>query len=214
MGNDIVIGPPIEPELPADLAFELALLLAGNLGGIDERRLFEDLFLGVVVDEHPTILPRAKLLMKELPSGNHVVMVRLKRGSRRGPDGAVYVVVFGPHGLIDGPGERLNRLLELHREEMGSLVDEAELIIVETIVNLKDMAKCLKNIIEDYKRTSPALVTNIKKIRTSGNRELIQNLVDSYNKIFQFLRLISKFVSINVSREEFENQQRQFVFSR
>jgi hypothetical protein len=120
--------------------------------------------------------------------------------------------------------EKIKRnLARLQRDNNSRLIVErliqnidkqAELIIFESIVNLKDMAKCLKNIIEDYKRVSPALVSNIKKIRTSGNKELIQNLVDSYNKIFQFLRLISKFVSINVSREEFENQQRQFVFSR
>jgi hypothetical protein len=123
---------------------------------------------------------------------------------------------------VDGASaEKINRHLARMQKDKNSRIivertiqaidTQAELIIAEAIVNLKDMARCLKNIIEDYKRDKPSYVANIKKIRPSANRDLMQNLVDCYKNIFQFMRLLGKFVSIKVTREEFEKKRRQFV---
>jgi hypothetical protein len=84
---------------------------------------------------------------------------------------------------------------------------QAELIINETLVNLKEMALCLKNVIEDYKREKPAYVANIRKIRSSGNREFMGELVGAYKLIYQFLRLLGKYVPITITRQQLESQK-------
>ncbi|MFW6180128.1 MAG: DUF5312 family protein [Spirochaetota bacterium] len=84
---------------------------------------------------------------------------------------------------------------------------KAELIINETLVNLKEMALCLKHVIEDYKREKPAYVANIRKIRSGGNREFMSELVGSYKLIYQFLRLLAKYVPITITRQQLESQK-------
>ena len=90
----------------------------------------------------------------------------------------------------------------------------AELIITETVVTLKEMALCLKSVIEDYRREKPLFVANIHKVRHGGNRELIGELVSSYKLNYQFLRLLAKYVPINTTREQLEKQKLEFAAAR
>jgi len=88
---------------------------------------------------------------------------------------------------------------------------KAEFIVTEAIVNLKDMASCLKNILDDCRVKSPALVSNIGKIRTVNNKEFIKELVNAYKIIYQFLKLLSNYISISVTRDEYEKQKREIA---
>jgi len=83
----------------------------------------------------------------------------------------------------------------------------AEVIINEAIVELKDMALSIKTILGDYRAKNPEYLTNIKKIRQRENREFINSLVNSYKIIFNFLKLLGNYVSLRITREEYERQR-------
>jgi hypothetical protein len=83
----------------------------------------------------------------------------------------------------------------------------AELIVTQCVVDLKDMALCIKSILEDTKNPRPSYVSNLKKIRSGGNREFISELVSSYQLMYSFLRLLSKYVSIKTTRDELEKKK-------
>ncbi len=84
---------------------------------------------------------------------------------------------------------------------------KAKVIIDEKVVNIKEMAYCLKNIMEDYKLKTPKIISNIKKIRTGSNKQFIEELVKTYKDIYLFLKLISNYVSISVTRAEIETEK-------
>jgi Family of unknown function (DUF5312) len=78
----------------------------------------------------------------------------------------------------------------------------AKRIIDEKVVNVREMAYCIKAVLEDYKQKNPAVVANIKKIRMNYNKQFIQELVSAYKDIYLFLKLLSNYVSIKVTRAE------------
>ncbi|MCK5568265.1 MAG: hypothetical protein KAJ15_01020, partial [Spirochaetes bacterium] len=84
---------------------------------------------------------------------------------------------------------------------------KAKVIIDEKVVNIKEMAYCLKNILEDYKLKTPKIISNIKKIRAGSNKQFIEELVKTYKDIYLFLKLISNYVSISVTRAEIETEK-------
>jgi hypothetical protein len=79
---------------------------------------------------------------------------------------------------------------------------KAKRIIDEKVVNVREMAYCIKAVLEDYKQKNPAVVANIKKIRMNYNKQFIQELVSAYKDIYLFLKLLSNYVSIKVTRAE------------
>ncbi len=119
---------------------------------------------------------------------------------------------------IDGDrGRAINRLLGTVKKEKGAkgtlkkIIQDtnikAKLIIDEQIVNLKDMANSIRIILEDYKKKSHIITSNIKKIRGSNNRQFIEELVQAYKDIYLFLKLLSIYTSIKISRAEFEKNK-------
>jgi hypothetical protein len=84
---------------------------------------------------------------------------------------------------------------------------KAQVIINETIVELKDMALAIKTILGDYNAKSPEYVANLKKIRQRENKQFINSLADSYKLIFKFLKLLGNYVSLRITREEYERQK-------
>ncbi|UCB44948.1 MAG: hypothetical protein JSV25_12120 [Spirochaetota bacterium] len=114
-------------------------------------------------------------------------------------------------------GRRIKRLLDNiekekgAREMLGSIINEtnkrAKLIIDEQIVSFREMAYCLRNILEDYKKKTPVIIANLKKIRAGSNRQFVEELLQSYKDIYLFLKLLSHYVSINVSREEVKEKK-------
>jgi hypothetical protein len=83
---------------------------------------------------------------------------------------------------------------------------KAKRIIDEKVVNVREMAYCIKGVLEDYKQKNPAVVANIKKIRMNYNKQFIQELVSAYKDIYLLLKLLSNYVSIKVTRAEAERQ--------
>jgi hypothetical protein len=69
------------------------------------------------------------------------------------------------------------------------------------------MAYILKKILEEYKANTQNIVYNIKKIRTHKNKEFIQDLVGCYKYIYLYLKLISSYVSLQISKEEIEREK-------
>jgi hypothetical protein len=84
----------------------------------------------------------------------------------------------------------------------------ARYLINDGLLNFKEMAYCIKNVLEDYKRKTPSVVSNIKKIRLNHNRQFIDDLVKSYKDIYLFLKLLSNYVSIKVSRPGADKQKK------
>jgi len=87
----------------------------------------------------------------------------------------------------------------------------ARLIVDETIVNLKDMAYCIKKVVEDYREKNPKVVPNIRKIRTINNKQFIEELVKAYKDIFIFLKLLNQYVPITLSRAELDRQKKLII---
>ncbi len=84
---------------------------------------------------------------------------------------------------------------------------KAKIIIEEGVINLKQMAICLKSTLEDYKRQTAVIVTNIKKIRSNSNKQFIEELLSAYKDMYLFLKLLSNYVSLSISRSELEKQK-------
>jgi len=84
---------------------------------------------------------------------------------------------------------------------------KAKLLIDEEVLNLKQCALCLKNILEDYKKKNPAIVSNIRKIRMNFNKQFIEELLGAYKDMYLFLKLISNYISLKVSKSEIEKQR-------
>jgi hypothetical protein len=116
---------------------------------------------------------------------------------------------------LDIEGDRggtIKRLLDSIEKEKGSrgilgkviyeTNERAKLIIDERIVDLREMAYSLRNILEDYKKKTPSIITNIKKIRAGSNREFIEELLQAYKDIYLLLKLLTNYVSIKVSKDE------------
>jgi len=87
---------------------------------------------------------------------------------------------------------------------------KAKVLVDEEVVNLKQMAMCLKHILEDYKKKNPGIVSNIRKIRMNFNKQFIEELLAAYKDIYLFLKLLSNYVSIRISKSEVE-KQKQFI---
>ena len=83
---------------------------------------------------------------------------------------------------------------------------KAKKIIEEKVVNIREMAYCIKGVLEDYRQRNPSVVTNIKKIRMNYNKQFIQELVSAYKDIYLLLKLLGNYVSIRVTKVEVERQ--------
>jgi hypothetical protein len=116
---------------------------------------------------------------------------------------------------VDGDrGRLMQRLLENVGNEPGAkralvrnieeINKRAKQIIVGQIVNLKEMALGLKAIVEDYKKKSPAIIANLKKIRVRNNRQFIEEIIGAYKNIFWILKLLSNYLPLKVSIGEAE----------
>ncbi len=123
---------------------------------------------------------------------------------------------------LDGNyGKSINRhLTTINRDKNSrSLLEKAirdinkrvEIIINETIVELKDMALSIKTILGDCRAKNPEYVSNIKKIHQRENREFINSLVNSYILIYKFLKLLGQYVSLRITREEYERKKMEVV---
>jgi hypothetical protein len=119
---------------------------------------------------------------------------------------------------LDIEGDRggtIKRLLDSiekgSRGILGKIIHEtnerAKLIIDERIVDLREMAYCLRNILEDYKKKKPSITTNLKKIRARSNREFIEELLHAYKDIYLLLKLLANYVSIKVSKDEVKEKK-------
>jgi len=84
---------------------------------------------------------------------------------------------------------------------------KAKLLIDEELLNLKQLALCLKNILEDYKKKNPVIVSNIRKIRMNFNKQFIEELLGAYKDIYLFLKLLSNFVTLKISKSEIEKKK-------
>ena len=114
-------------------------------------------------------------------------------------------------------GKTIKRLLFTVKKDKGArkvlektiygINTKAKVIIDEELVNMKQMAVCLKNILEDYKEKNPVTVSNIKKIRSNYNKQFIEELLSAYKDIYLFLKLLSNYVSITISRSEIEKRK-------
>lgn len=91
--------------------------------------------------------------------------------------------------------ESSRKVLEKTIHDINS---RAKLIIDEGILNMKQLAYGIKNTLEDYKKKTPAIITNIRKIRASNNRQFIEEILNSYREIYLFLKLISNYVALKV----------------
>ncbi len=119
---------------------------------------------------------------------------------------------------VDGEsGTKIHRFIKTVKKDKSSrnLLDKtirnlnkrAKVLVYEEIVNAKEMAYILKKILEEYKANTQNIVYNIKKIRTHKNKEFIQDLVSSYKYIYLYLKLISSYVSLQISKEEIEREK-------
>jgi len=119
---------------------------------------------------------------------------------------------------VDGIyGKSINRHLAIINRDKNSrnilekairdINNKAEIIISETIVELKDMALSIKTMLGDCRAKNPEYVSNIKKIRQRENREFINSLVNSYKLIYKFLQLLGNYISLRITREEYERKK-------
>ncbi len=90
---------------------------------------------------------------------------------------------------------------------INTINTKAKILIDEEVMNVKQMAICLKNVLEDYKKKTPAIVSNIKKLRMNNNAQFIEELLTAYKDIYLFLKLLGNFVALNVSKSEIEKQK-------
>ncbi|KKK49191.1 hypothetical protein LCGC14_3137550, partial [marine sediment metagenome] len=114
-------------------------------------------------------------------------------------------------------GKVITRLLQSIKREKSAkkILDKtikninlkAKIIIDEQVLNIKKMAQCLKNVLEDYKLKTPKIVSNIKKIRAGSNKQFIEELVKTYKDIFLLLKLMNNYVSINITMAEIEKKK-------
>jgi hypothetical protein len=119
---------------------------------------------------------------------------------------------------VDGEnGNKIHRFIKTVNKDKSSrnLLDKtirnlnkrATVLVHEEIVHAKEMAYILKKILEEYKANTQNIVYNIKKIRTHKNKEFIQDLVSCYKYIYLYLKLISSYVSLQISKEEIEREK-------
>lgn len=114
-------------------------------------------------------------------------------------------------------GKVITRLLQSIKREksskkiLGKTINninlKARIIINEHVLNIKYMAQCLKNVLEDYKLSTPKIVSNIKKIHAGSNKQFIEELVKAYKDIFLLLKLMNNYISINITMAEIEQQK-------
>ncbi len=109
-----------------------------------------------------------------------------------------------------GEGKASHTTLEKHlkRDNVNSaaanrVVESINKMItdfIETEVDsIYQLAILVGEALNDYKNPSPARISNIKSLGGKGNREIIQGLLEGYNKTSQFVKIMKNFVVVKGS---------------
>lgn len=83
----------------------------------------------------------------------------------------------------------LNKLVDSMNDRARELVDlEANLYY--------ELANCLYEIVGDYKKSTPEIISNIRTLGAGKNRELITCIADGYNDMVKFVKIMKNFTVI------------------
>jgi hypothetical protein len=79
------------------------------------------------------------------------------------------------------------------RRKLMEVNDDAQEYIVETAKNLIGIAKCLKDVHDDYDDHPHQIIVNWGEIDTSCGNRIKSMMVDVYNKIYKFIQIVQHF---------------------
>jgi hypothetical protein len=95
-------------------------------------------------------------------------------------------------------------------ERVASALDQrAKEIIEQEVTSFRELAEFVHDVIVDFKRPTPDLVINIKTMANGKEKNFIPTLVNTYNAIARFLRIMKSFMIIvpgAATKEELENE--------
>ncbi|GAB1482511.1 hypothetical protein MASR2M78_13270 [Treponema sp.] len=75
-----------------------------------------------------------------------------------------------------------------------SLDGRAEELVVRDVGSLRELAEAVFDVLSDFKKATPELITNIKTLASSKEKALIPSLVSGYNASVRFLKLMKAFM--------------------
>ncbi|HCM26593.1 MAG: hypothetical protein A2Z99_15205 [Treponema sp. GWB1_62_6] len=78
----------------------------------------------------------------------------------------------------------------------SALDDRAKEIVDQDARSLRDLAEAIFDIIGDFKKPTPEIVTNIRTLAASKDKALMPTLVNGYNAIARFLKLMKAFMIV------------------
>ena len=106
-----------------------------------------------------------------------------------------------------GDGKASHSTLEKHLKRDNVNVAAANRVVeainrmviefIETEVEaLFLLARYIGEALNDYKNPNPEHITNIKSLGGKNNREIVQGMLEGYNKTSQFIRIMKNFVVV------------------
>ncbi len=89
--------------------------------------------------------------------------------------------------------ERDKEQVQLLRNHLKTINEEAQELINTAAQNLIAVGKSLKGLLDDYGRSPRELLTNWKEIESVSEEPIAENLVEVYKKIYAFIQLMQYF---------------------
>ncbi len=160
-------------------SFEVSVLAGGYLDQVKQIVLngfFQDKDYATKFAN--TMYPLEKLKVrleafdKALESDGKITLTALEKYLEKPQGSAV------PQQIIDKINRTASELLEAEVNHIASLTLR------------------ISEILQDYKNPQPLYVTNIKGLGGKNNRDIIQGLINGYNRSLQFLKIMKNFVVI------------------
>ncbi len=83
-----------------------------------------------------------------------------------------------------------------------TLDDRAKELVSNDVKALRILAESIFDVMSDFRKPTPELVSNIKTLAVSKDKSLIPNLVNGYNGTAKFLKIMQAYLVVSALREE------------
>jgi hypothetical protein len=91
----------------------------------------------------------------------------------------------------------------------AALDARAKELVEQDVRSLRELAEAIYDVIADFRKPTPELVTNIKTLAAAKDKSLIPTLANGYNATARFLKLMKAFLIVAPMRVDPETLQAQ-----
>jgi hypothetical protein len=91
----------------------------------------------------------------------------------------------------------------------SALDARAKELVEQDVKSLRELAESIFDVITDFRKPTPELITNIKTLAAAKDKSLIPTLANGYNATARFLKLMKAFLIVSPIRTDSETLQAQ-----